>query len=396
MKTTKFILMLLVISGCTNNVSTIQANNIKQINQEITSLEKASKVIKVGKVPHGMWQASGFVYNSNIGDATVSVIDTKTDSIVKTISFEGGKPGYIKAFHDEKNVVITDTKKEELLVIDPLQDHKIIQRIFLGKSPDKIKISDDDKNVFVSLVGEDKIISLKFDTDRSKVPERKEIKVGNMLKDSEHRSLALEGEWIATPNILENDVSLINLNTGIEKRLKDGNNPSVVNIGIIDDKTSSIIVGNSSSNTVTIFDINSNDKKTLSDVGLSPTDGVTFEKLNRVFITMAGSDQVAVIDYEKKTLLSKISVGKRPVHIYSVSNSSHGLSVKHVDAIEEKTTLWVSNDSGDSVTLIDPIEMKVIKTISVGKGHHKMAFTDKNAYISNITDNTISVITNNM
>lgn len=393
-KTAQFLLMLFILSGCNTNTP-LNKNNpeIKQSNQETTNVKKSSKVINVGKTPHGMWQANGFVYNSNIGDSSVSIIDTKTDTIVKTIYFDDGKPGYIKSFHDGKNVLITDTKKGELLVIDSVNDHKIIQRIILGKSPDKIKISEDDKRVFVSLVGEDKIISLKFDSDRSKSPEKKEIKVGNMLSDSEHRSLALQDDWIATPNIADNDVSLVNLNTGIENRFKDGNNPSVINIGSINNKVSSLIVGNSSSNTVTVFDINSNDKKTLSDIGLSPTDGVTFEKLNRVFITMAGSNEVSVIDYDKKILLTKIPVGKRPVHIYSVTNDSHhGLTIKHDDGLSDETTLWVGNDSGDSVTLIDPLTMKVKDTISVGKGHHKMAFTNNKAYISNITDNSISVI----
>jgi len=30
--------------------------------------------------------------------------------------------------------------------------------------------------------------------------------------------------------------------------------------------------------------------------------------------------------------------------------------------------------------------------ITVGNGHHKMAFTATKAYVSNITDNTVSVI----
>ncbi|MFN4149347.1 MAG: YncE family protein [Candidatus Sericytochromatia bacterium] len=396
-KTAQFLLMLFILSGCNTNTP-LNKNNpeIKQSNQETSNVKKAFKVIKVGKTPHGIWQSNGFIYNSNIGDGTVSVIDTNSDSIVKTIPFEDGKPGYIKSFHDGKNVLITDTVNGDLLVIDSMKEHKILQKIFVGKSPDKIKISDDDKTVFISLVEEDKIISLKFDSDRSKAPEKKEIKVGNMLDESEHRSLALQDEWIATPNIADNDVSLINLNTGIEKRFKDGNNPSVVNIGSINNRASFLIVGNSSSNTVTIFDINSNDKKTLSDIGLSPTDGVTFEKLNRVFITMAGSNEVSVIDYDKKTLLTKIPVGKRPVHIYIVTNDSHhGLTIKHDDGVSDETTLWVGNDSGDSVTLIDPVTMKVKETISVGKGHHKMAFTNNKAYISNITDNSISVISIN-
>ena len=388
-KISSIIISLFVLASC-SNVTPTPSNQVTTTNSPKTEV-KASKTINVGKVPHGMWQAGGFVYNSNIGEGTVSVIDTKTDLVVKTIKFEDGTPGYVKSFHDDKNVMITDTKKGELVIIDPAQDHKIIQKISLGKSPDKIKVSDDDKKVFVSLVGENKIIALTFDTDRSKAPEKKEFTIGGMLEKSEHRSLSFSDGWIATPNIADNDVSLINTTTGVEKRLKDGNNPAVVDIGSTGGKVSSIIVGNTSSNTVTIFDINSDTKKTLSDVGLAPTESVVVESLNRVFITMAGSNEVAVIDYDKKVLVGKIAVGKRPVHIYSIINEPT-FKVKHDENHADSLELWVGNDDGESISIIDPMELKVKSTISVGKGHHKMAFTANKGYVSNITDNTVSII----
>ncbi|MNY60906.1 hypothetical protein D3C86_1975220 [compost metagenome] len=54
--------------------------------------------------------------------------------------------------------------------------------------------------------------------------------------------------------------------------------------------------------------------------------------------------------------------------------------------------IWVSNDSGASVSVINADSLEVMATIAVGQGHHKMAFAGTKAYVSNITDGTVSVI----
>lgn len=381
LKTISLVLTSIILYSCSSNVA---GTNVNQPTTDQASAQNNLKVIKninVGKTPHGMWQCQGFIYNSNVGDKTISVIDSKTDTIVKTISLpDEGVPGYIKSFHDDKNILVTDTKNSALLVIDPSQDHKIIQKISLDKKPDKIRIADDDKNVFVSVTNDSKTINLVFNEDRSKEPEIKNLKSGKMAEKSDHRDLNVSKEWLITPNVGDNDVSLVNFNTGVEKRLKDGNEPSVTNIGSINNIPSVAIVGNKASNTVTLFDFNSDNKTTLNDVGLSPTESAVIEKDNTIFITMSGSDEVVAIDYNTKKVIDKIKTKSRPVHIYSVKTKSGA------------DELWVGNDRGASVTVINPKTLKVKAHIDTGNGHHKMAFTDTKAYISNITDNTITVI----
>jgi YVTN family beta-propeller protein len=341
----------------------------------------SNKTIKVGNTPHGMWAANGFVYNANNGDGTISVIDTAKDEVVKTLALQNGTSNYIKAFHDQKNILAVDEKQGKLLVYDPAADHKLIQTIDIGEGPDKIVISDDDKMVFVSLTEEDKVVGLTFAADRSKAPEKKEYQAGSMVKDSEHRSLTFADGWLLTPNTADNDVSLINTASGAEKRLSDGNVPATVEIGTDNGKATVAVVGNTASNTVTIFDLNSDSKRTLTDVGLSPTDSAKYEKMNRVFITMAGSNEVTVIDYANKIVLNRIRTGDRPVHIYSVP-----------DLAGTGTEMWIGNDGNDSVTVIDARSFRVKANVKAGKGHHKMAFSGSKAYVSNITDGTVSVI----
>lgn len=381
-KTLLIFTSFLLVYSCNNNIQ----NNLEKTN---IIQKKSSKTLNVGKTPHGIYYAAGFVYNSNIGDNTISIIDTKTDNIVETLKIENGTPGYIKSFHDEKNIIVSDTKKGELIIIDPLKDNNIIQTISVGNVPDEIIVTDDDKKVYISLAQDDKIVELIFGENRGDSPSKREIKVGNMLSKSESRSISLFNNLLSVSNTADNDVSLINIETNSERRLRDGNNPAINKIATINGKENCVIVGNSSSNTISIFDINSDNKTTLSDIGLYPAEIILYTNKNRAFITMTGSNEVSVIDYQKKTLINKIKVGKRPLHIYGVNKNGYA---KNNSEIEE---LWVSNDGDNSVSVIDPIEMKVKYNVSVGKGHHKIAFSKNKAYISNITDNTISIIERN-
>ncbi len=101
---------------------------------------QATKVIPVGKSPHGIAGAGDFVYNSNTGDGTISVIDAKTDAVVKTIPVPDGKPGYAHGYRG-KFMLVLETAKGQLLVFDPAQDHKLLQAVDLGLKPDKIRFT---------------------------------------------------------------------------------------------------------------------------------------------------------------------------------------------------------------------------------------------------------------
>src|SRR5205085_1670252 len=134
------------------------------------------------------------------------------------------------------------------------------------------------------------------------------------------------------------------------------------------------------------------ERTTLSDVGQAPTDMVTDPELHRAFVSMAGTNTVAVIDYMTKQVLARIPVGSRPVHtamapVLPAASGSTGTAgaysvADHAVALSHE--IWVANDSGDSVSVIDGQAMRVKATIAVDKGHHKLAFSGSKAYVSNI------------
>jgi YVTN family beta-propeller protein len=141
---------------------------------------------------------------------------------------------------------------------------------------------------------------------------------------------------------------------------------------------------------------------------------------NHIFVNLGSTNQVAALDPvgEEAVLKKFIAVGQRPVH-------------SHRDP--EGTRIWILND-GDSSTGIDTVTSacntakaasvsviqnhgtaghgadeeegnagEVLKTICVGKGHHRIAFSAPSetapsvplrAFVSNIKDGTITVIDN--
>lgn len=337
----------------------------------------AARTIAVGKTPHGIGAAAGFVYNSNVGDQTISVIDASTDAVVETLALgNGGVPGYVKAFHDEKAIMVVDTANGALLVYEPAS-RKLLQTVPLGKGPDKVAVDSDDRTVYVSLTGENKLLSLIFEADRAKAPQRRELPAGT--PSGEHRALGVAEGWAAVPDAGDNATSLIRLATGERTPLTGGNAPGPVAIALDGPTPLALVVGNAASNTISLFPLPSGEAKTLSGVGLTPTDALADAGSSRVFVTMAGSDEVAVVDAAAGTLVGKVPTGARPVHLYRAPEL-------------ETPELWVGCDSGDVVTVIDAESLRVKATVALGKGHHKLAFAGGKAYVSNIADGTVSVI----
>lgn len=359
-----------------------------------TLTAQAAKQITVGATPHGMTSANGFVYNSNQGAASISVIDPATETVLKEIPVPNGTPGYTKAFHDGKHILTLDAKQGNLLVIDTTK-HEVVQTIAVGKGPDKVVIDEEDKTVLVSLTDESKAVLLTFDADRTKAPARKEFAVGPVAAAQfKHRSIAYNHDWAVVPNSGENNVTIINVRTGASQNVMDGNSPGPVGIGSASEQAVAALVGNVASNTLTIFALPSFEKTTLSDVGLAPTEMIFDAQLKRGYVTMSGSNDVAVIDYVGKKVVGRVPVGKRPVHIFMAPPmpTASKFTVANDDSETLSHEIWVGNDDGESVSIFDGETLRVKATIMTGKGHHKMAFVGTKAFVSNMNDNNVSVI----
>lgn len=372
-----------LLAGCEADTPTLPTRSLT-----------AAQTVAVGKNPQGLAVAGGYVYCANHDDGTISVIDTETDAVVKTLPVENGAPGYVRAFPDGKQVLVADTKNGRVLVFDPVQDHKLLQSVEVGAGPDRIVTdNNDNRTAYVGLTGEPKLVRLTFDpVDRAKPPASKSYQVGNVAGAGQTaRPIAYESGVVLVPNSLDNNVTLVNVDTGMVAALQDGVQPGPVAIGMSMGIPKAAVVGNVASNTITVFDLVTGGKYPLTGVGLSPADAVADTEQGLAFVSMAGSNEVAVIDYVRPHLAMRLPVGDRPVRLYIAPDlPPAGYRVAHFGVGSHE--LWVGNDGGDSVTVIDGATLRPRATVAVGKGHHVMAFFGDKAYVANAADGTVSVV----
>lgn len=349
---------------------------------------RAAATIPVGKAPHGVAYSQGYVYIGNTGSGSVSVIDTGSDKVVKELAF-GGSPSYTTASPDGKYVVNLDTTGK-LRVIDPAQGaHTVVQTLEPGKGLDKVVFSADGTKLAVSLADEAVLPLYAFAQGFAQAPTRSQYAIGTVVGvGHKHRAMAYRGDYLLAPNTGENDVSLVNTATGQVETLKAGNSPSVVALAG-DGADMAAVIGNQASNTLTIVRLADKTSKTFAG-GLTPTDVAVRDDGRVAFVTNAGGNDVSVVDVAGMKEITKVPVGKRPVHIYAVGTPLHTHHAGHDETASEQ--IWVMNDDGASVTVIDAVSYTVLATVSVGQGHHKAAFSPTKAYITNITSGDVSVI----
>src|SRR5689334_11293256 len=86
-------------------------------------------------------------YVPNEGSATVSVVDTSTDTVVDTLQM-GEKPRGIAVSLDGRRLYVSDQTSGTLIVYD-LERGALLKRVPLGKSPEAVYLSRDGKMLSV-------------------------------------------------------------------------------------------------------------------------------------------------------------------------------------------------------------------------------------------------------
>jgi DNA-binding beta-propeller fold protein YncE len=110
----------------------------------------------------------------------------------------------------------------------------------------------------------------------------------------------------------------------------------------------------------------------------------------KLFVSMPGANQIAVVDTNTWKVVSNIDAGTKPVRVRLQPDQRY---------------LWVGNDAAAAdkaadkkggVTVIDTATLKVVAQIATGRGqgHHEIDFSSDNrfAFVTNETDGTLSVI----
>jgi YVTN family beta-propeller protein len=110
-------------------------------------------------------------------------------------------------------------------------------------------------------------------------------------------------------------------------------------------------------------------------------DWVLTRDQDRLFVSMPGANQVAVIDTNTWKVVANVDTGARPVRLALQPDEKY---------------VWVGTDEGtdSGVTVIDTTTFKPVARVSTAAGHHEIALSGDNrtAFVTNTDAGTLSVI----
>jgi YVTN family beta-propeller protein len=208
------------------------------------------------------------VWVVNIGENNVSIIDVARLRILGTIPGVGKLPGHIRFSKDGGFAYITSQEDGQLVVIDT-SNHKVVKTIPVGKLPHFILASPDGRHLWGGATGERHVYVIDMTTNTR-------IKTIDVGPKPQHIAFGVRGmfgpfAYVAVEDA--NEVVVIDARPGelkVVDRIAVGTKPS--------------------------------------GVSASPEGG-------RVYVSLQGTDQLAVIDTGTHRVINKVSVGLKPVGI---------------------------------------------------------------------------------
>ncbi|MBM3266785.1 MAG: YncE family protein [Candidatus Sericytochromatia bacterium] len=361
----------------------------------------ADRTLPTGKGPHGIAVAAGVVVQANPAGGTIDLFDAEKETLIKTLTpadlgtLVGGvataSPGLTKATPDGTYALTADPAIPGVRVLKPGEARQVATVDIGPLKPSSRIVWADATTAYLSVTSEGggvNALKLAWKNGFEAPPEKEPLAITRAGVDKgAGGSIGLGAGFLALANGTDNSVSFVSLAAPAAiTSLQLGNNPGPVDI-VNPAGRPLLVFGNRNSNTVVVYDLQSRATIATLPVGTTPTDMVARPDGRYVYGTCRGAANVCVIDTVAGKVHGEIRVGlgladkpASPVHIY------------HAEGQEGSHQAWVGNDGDASVTIIDMQANRAIAVVKTGAGHHKMAFTPTKAFVSNLTDSTLSVI----
>jgi YVTN family beta-propeller protein len=317
-----------------------------------TATNTVTKTVKVGSSPSDVAESpdGSRVYVANQLDDTVSVIDTATNTVTDTVKV-GPTPSGVAVSRDGSTVYVTNSGWYRLnsyghnvSVIDTATN-TVTATIQVGTTPDGVADSPDDSKVYVTNYN-DGTVSV-IDTATNTVT--KTVKVGyqpssvTASRDGSTVYVTNSG-WsnFDSQNGQNGNVSVINTATNIvTATIQVGQRPIGVAVSTDDSK---VYVTNSNDNTVSVIDTATNTVAKTVKVGSSPSDVAESLDGSRVYVTNYNDGTVSVIDTATNTVTKTVKVGYQPSSV-AVSLGGSRVYIQPMDSVRN----FMGNNFNDTM-----------------------------------------------
>lgn len=313
------------------------------------------------------------IYVANEGDGTISVIDSGSLSVIQTIELSG-MPHNVNVDPLGRYVYATNHEGEEeempqdehaghipyLRILDA-ETYKVLHSIPMQEMAAHVVPSKDSKLLYVSREGGNTLVE--FDIENEKI-----IRYFKVGEGPHGFVLSNDGKKLYVPNMRSHDVSIVDLETGNEKRLEIALNndkcDTPVAMGITsDDKHSFVTCGKS----FEIYKIDNINEKVVAKIGFEkgdltgPIQTPVYPNSKFIYVPDMRNAVVHKIDIEKFENVKDIATGQ----------GAHGIAYS-----QDGKTAYVTNTWEDSLSVLDLEKDTVIKTIKVGSEPNGVAVSN--------------------
>lgn len=293
-----------------------------------------------GEVPN----KKAYYFTANEG-GSISKIDATTNQLVSTQSVDG-------SVH---NVQIS-------------RDGKIIGVTVVPKLETK------DMNEEKKIKG----FAIFYDSETGKLV--KKVNVGN---NPAHIVFTDDGKYVLVTNNGDDNVSVIDTKTyEVIKSIPTGKGPYGFRVS---NYSKLAYVANMKEDTVSVLDLTSFVETKKIKVGKAPMGTAITTDGNTMVVSLNGENSVAIVDIGTGKI-EKISVGKGPAQVYIQGDDKYAFVANQ----------GTEKDPSDTISKIDLGTKTTFKTIPTGKGAHGVVTSNDNkyVYVTNMYDDTVSVINN--
>lgn len=289
--------------------------------------------------------AAPLAYVPNQKSGTISVIDTASDAVVKTLSANGKLGKRLQAIDADgkgHTLYVVDADRDQLVAIDPATD-AVRHSVAIGDDAEGVRLAPDGKSLAVCVEGQHHVLLVDAATFTiaARIPTRG--------RNPEHCEFTPDGKSLLTSNEGSNDMDVIDLGKKVSTGTiaTSGHPRGTAFVG-----ANKVYVAQEAANAVDVIDVAARKKVASIPTALRAAGAIASADGKRVYVANGGAGSVSVIDTATDKVIKEIAVGKRPWNMALTPDGGK---------------LYVANGRSNSISSIDTKKLEVIKEIPVGE-----------------------------
>jgi YVTN family beta-propeller protein len=309
------------------------------------ALPTVAGTIRVGQFPSFVTVAPNnkFAYVTNVGSKTITVLDTGTDKVSKTIPITAGPPQFVSFSLDSKTAYVS--------VYDPHGSVHLV--VFIDTATGQV-------------TGQVPV------TNHTPGPAQVS---GQFLYVPNHNSMTMSGAMKAMSGPGQDDIDVIDTATKrLVTTIADPPNPHWIAVG----PGGLLYVTNHTSGEISIVNPKTNKVVKTFSVGetphaiyASPGDG------SRLAVTSYGGAEVFIVSTATDKVVATIPVGREPLDVEYSPDGRY---------------ICTTNSEDNTVSVIDAATDKVIGTIKTGKQPTGIDFAGRRGYVTDEGSGTVEIL----